>query len=143
MFTEPLARSPLDHTAWMEALTAYPDRAAHARISTALTKGADVKYHGGRVERAHVDNLRTASEDPLIITNYLQAEATAGRIAGPYESPPPGAIVTPVGLVAKKPIGSGWRMIHHLSYPRVPDTDEGESIKRRHIDTLTEAGTVR
>ena len=43
-------------------------------------------------------------------------ELLAGRIYGPFLTPPPGLIISPLGAVPKKDTGK-VRIIHNLSYP--------------------------
>ena len=63
-------------------------------------------------------NLRSASENPTAVDAKLQRELGAGRLAGPFTSPPfKNFRVSPLGLVPKKQPGE-FCMIHHLSFPK-------------------------
>ena len=76
----------------------------------------------GSVNNAIPNNLKSASEMPNLVSEHIQKELLAGRIAGPFVSPPFTKFqCSPVGLVEKKDSGK-FRMIHHLSYP------EGSSV---------------
>lgn len=83
----------------------------------------DVRYTGDRsVCRHHVDNLRSASEQPAAIDAYIASEVKVGRQAGPFPTPPmPNLIVSPLGTVPKDK-GASHRVIHHLSYPHGGDS---------------------
>ena len=63
-------------------------------------------------------NLKSAREQPHIVTANLNKERAAGRIAGPIPSPHfPTFRCSPLGIVPKKN-PSEFRLIHHLSYPQ-------------------------
>ena len=62
-------------------------------------------------------NLRSADEQPEVLSAKLDKELSAGRIVGPFSSPPFANFVSsPLGVVPKKTLGE-FRIIHHLSYP--------------------------
>ena len=64
------------------------------------------------------DNLKSAEEWPDVVKAKLTDELEAGRVVGPYDSPPfDDLVVSPIGVVPKKALGK-YRMIHHLSYPK-------------------------
>ena len=63
------------------------------------------------------DNLKTAKQHPNIVQTKIKIELDEGRFIGPFDTPPFSNYRTnPMGLVEKKG-GSGFRLIHHLSYP--------------------------
>jgi hypothetical protein len=65
----------------------------------------------------HSNNHKSAHQNPEIVTQKLQKELKAGRIAGPFPKPPfEPFMVSPLGLVPKK--DGGFRVIHDLSYPK-------------------------
>ena len=71
-------------------------------------------------ERCAMDspNLKSALERPIVTSAKLQKECDAGRIVGPFATPPFSNFRTsPIGLVPKKD-PSEFRLIHHLSYPQ-------------------------
>lgn len=56
-------------------------------------------------------------DNPTSVNNKLSKELAAGRIVGPYDTPPFETFrVSPLGIVPKKLPGE-FRLIHHLSYP--------------------------
>ena len=62
-------------------------------------------------------NLRSVEEQPEVLSAKLDKEWSAGRIVGPFSSPPFANFVSsPLGVVPKKTPGE-FRIIHHLSYP--------------------------
>ena len=62
-------------------------------------------------------NLKSALNQPAITVTKLRKECAAGRIVGPFTTPPFRHFRTsPLGLVPKKD-PKEFRLIHHLSYP--------------------------
>lgn len=60
-----------------------------------------------------------------IVNEKLFKELDAGRLAGPFNSPPlPHFRVSPLGIVPKKTPGE-YRMIHHLSFPHGTSVNDG------------------
>ncbi|PFX34145.1 hypothetical protein AWC38_SpisGene941 [Stylophora pistillata] len=63
-------------------------------------------------------NLKSAPEQPHIVTAKLDKELAADRIAGPFPSPPFSNFrCSSLGIVPKKDPPE-FRLIHHLSYPK-------------------------
>lgn len=63
-------------------------------------------------------NHKSARDNPSFLSAYVHKELAAGRILGPFESPPFSNFVSsPLGLVPKKDPGE-FRVIHDLSYPK-------------------------
>ena len=62
-------------------------------------------------------NLLSAEEQPEVLSSKLDKERSAGRIVGPFSSPPFANFVSSsLGVVPKKTPGE-FRIIHLLSYP--------------------------
>jgi hypothetical protein len=103
---------------WLTASHNYPHHAQRTRVLDTILHGSSISFTGAResTERYTCPNLSSSKDDPGVIDNWLLDEVKAKRIAGPFDVAPPGIFVSPLGLVAKKP--TGYRVIHHLSYPR-------------------------
>ena len=85
-------------------------------------KGFDLGFRSRPNNNPNIANLRSAEENPDIMSAALHKELALGRIKGPFHSPPfPFFQVSPVGIVPKKDPNT-FRMITHLSCP------EGQSI---------------
>lgn len=70
-------------------------------------------------------NLISAIQHPDVVDAKLAKEIEAGRLAGPFLSPPfTNFRVSPLGVVPKKVPGE-FRLIHHLSYPRGMSVNSG------------------
>jgi len=80
-----------------------------------LQHGCNIGYLGPQF--AHLaTNLASASRQPEVIDAALQKECEAGRILGPFQTPPLHNFRTSgLGLVPKH--DGGWRVIYHLSAP--------------------------
>lgn len=83
-----------------------------------FTAGFKVGFHGplpppcGR-------NLISAQQLPDVVSAKLNKELEAGRLAGPFPTPPlPQFCTSPIGLVEKRREPGQYRLIHHLSHPR-------------------------
>ena len=71
------------------------------------------------------NNLPSALEHPEVVTAKIDKELAAGRISGPFKTPPFHNLVTsPLGLVEKKTPGQ-FRLIHNLSHPHGGSINSG------------------
>ena len=90
-------------------------------LTQGFTAGFRIPYEGPRNFRFS-KNLSSLKGQETVLTDRINLELAAGRIAGPFSEPPfPNIQVSPLGLVPKK-APNEFRLIHHLSYP------EGNSI---------------
>lgn len=117
-------RSKFRPHAWKLALRNYPDQRAAQRLLDGLRLGVDICFaaDGDRNSPRASSNLRMPTDRQREAEEFaeqeFQADAAAGRRAGPYKlSPFPQYRVSPVGVVTKKG-SSKLRLIHHLSWPR-------------------------
>ena len=70
-------------------------------------------------------NLKSILPQPEIARMKLRKECDAGRIVGPFRTPPFANFPTsPLGVVPKK-VPSEFRLIHHLSYPKGNSVNDG------------------
>ena len=96
-----LASSPINLLALQRELDMYdsPDRDC---ILDGFTNGFSLHYTGPRVS-VDCKNLKSAFELPALIQDKINSEILAGRVAGPFYTPPiPALRVSPIGLVPKK-----------------------------------------
>jgi hypothetical protein len=147
----PRERTPLRLQAW-EALLgpcgAYcPTPAlqvAAQRALRAIRHGAHLRFVGDKsLLPRRAPNLPTTPAAKLAIAADIAKEVTAGRIAGPFNTPPlPDLVISPVGAVPKKG-GDGWRRIHHLSWPRhspaLRSVNAGITIDKYSYATIDDA----
>ena len=113
--TRPQPWSPIRPFILECELSFYPDKVFVRQLVHDLQHGCSIGYTGPQF--AHLaSNLPTAYQQPDVIDATLQRECEAGRILGPFTSPPlPNFRTSGLGLVPKH--DGGWRIIYHLSAP--------------------------
>ena len=85
-------------------------------IITGFQNGFTLGFAGDQMDCLS-DNLKTAKQHPDIVRSKIAIELDEGRFMGPFDEPPfTNFRSNPMGLVEKKG-GSGFRLIHHLSFP--------------------------
>ena len=71
----------------------------------------------------------SVQQNPEIVSAKISEELAAGRLAGPFDTPPfPNFRVSALGVVPKKDPGE-YRLIHHLSFPRGASVNDGISTE--------------
>lgn len=86
--------------------------------------GFSIRYFGSLLA-IRSPNLKSAMDNPTSVNDKLSKELAAGRIVGPFDSPPFETFrVSPLGIVPKKLPGE-FRLIHHLSYPEGLSVNDG------------------
>ena len=92
------------------------DRALTNYLIDGFSFGFRVHFVGERLAYES-PNLKSALDQPDLVKVKLSKECAAGRIVGPFTTPPfPNFRTSPLGIVPKKD-PSEFRLIHHLSYP--------------------------
>ena len=102
--------------------------------------GFSIQFHGER-KPCESPNLKSALENPQIVSLKLQKELEAGRIAGPFTSPPfKNFRCSPLGIVPKK-VPSEFRLIQHLSYPKGSSVNDfiPQEFSSVHYATISDA----
>ena len=110
---------------------------------TGFTFGFRIGFLGER-RAAESPNLKSALQQPLIVQSKLRKECEAGRIVGPFLSPPfQNFVCSPLGIVPKKD-PSEFRLIHHLSYPDGSSVNDHIPHERSsvHYATISDAISV-
>ena len=80
-----------------------------------LRVGFSIPFFGERSSRES-RNLKSVIDNPAVVRAKLGKELEAGRIVGPFLTPPfPVFRTSPLGVVPKK-TPNEFRLIHHLSY---------------------------
>ena len=121
---------PLDNTivtpirvdALEDALCGHPDSSFVLKLCSDLRFGARLGYDGPRMSKFS-KNLKSAIDNPTIVSTNLAKEVALGHTAGPFTNPPFANLqVSPIGIVPKKH-SDKFRTIFHLSFPKT-----GQSI---------------
>ncbi|KAM4031882.1 LOW QUALITY PROTEIN: uncharacterized protein ACNLHF_019259 [Anomaloglossus baeobatrachus] len=80
-----------------------------------------------KTDPSFAQNLKSATEFHQVLLQTLESELSAGRIRGPFSSPPFFNLrVSPLGVVPKKEPGK-FRLIQHLSHPKGSSVNDGIS----------------
>lgn len=99
------------------ALRGHPDPSFVLKLCSDLRFGARIGYEGPRVPKVS-KNLKSAVENPTVVSTNLEREVVLGHTAGPFTSPPFANLqVSPIGIVPKKH-SDKFRTIFHLSFPK-------------------------
>ena len=86
-------------------------------LVSGFRNGFDIGFRGQVNSDSKVNNLRSTNGLYSVVTEALEKEVQAGRIAGPFSAPPFGSFqLNPIGMVPKKEKNK-YRMIFDLSYP--------------------------
>ena len=107
--------TPLQHLHFKRELESHPDRAWVSWLIQSIQQGVTLGYKGPRGPMK-ANNLPSAYQYKHIVDQEIEKECTAGRVLGPFPTPPMENLkCSGVGVVPKK--NGKWRMIHHLSAP--------------------------
>ena len=114
--------TPIHVDALEDALRGHPDPSFVLKLCSDLRFGARLGYDGPRKSKFS-KNLKSAIDNPTIVSNNLAKEVALGHTAGPFTNPLFANLqVSPIGIVPKKH-SDKFRTIFHLSFPKT-----GESI---------------
>ncbi|XP_077781388.1 uncharacterized protein LOC144327059 [Podarcis muralis] len=112
-----LACSPIKLEPLRALLKFYPNRQAAHLLEEGFSEGFRIPV-AFTPNSSCPPNQKSVLERPDIALKKIQKEITAGRVAGPFVTPPiEGLHISPLGIVPKKAPGE-FRMIHNLSYPK-------------------------
>ena len=112
---EPLGHTPLRPLEFERELRTHPDKDFVDQLVHNLTLGCNIGYQGPQFPYT-ARNLQSAWISPEVVDNTIHSEKQAGRLEGPFPTPPlPNFRASGIGLVPKK--DGRWRLIHHLSAP--------------------------
>ena len=114
--------TPVNYLRLSETLQGY-DQGLKEFLLQGFKEGFLLHYEGERVN-IWAPNLKSALENPEEVKKKLTKEIEAGRIAGPFRSPPFKIFrCSPIGLQPKK--DGGFRLIQHLSWPHGSSVNDG------------------
>ena len=106
-------------------LAAYRDQAFVDYVLRGITQGFRIGFAYSRAIHSAKTNMRSASEHPQIIEEYICTELAAGRLAGPLSHNQRAAVQTsPIGVIPKKP-SDKWHLIVDLSSPSGYSVNDG------------------
>ena len=107
--------TPLRSLVLERELANHPNKDFVSQLLHNIQHGCSIGYEGPQFPHI-ARHLPSAHAHPNIISEALAKECLAGRMAGPYDTPPlPNIHCSGLGVVPKK--DSGWRTIYDLSSP--------------------------
>ena len=113
--SRPGPRTPLRPLVIKWELVNHPNKAFFKQLISDLVYDFSIGYHGPQFQ-AIAKHLSSALQHTNIIDESLRKETEAGRILGPFDSPPlPNLWCCGLGAIPKH--DGGWQMIYHLSAP--------------------------
>ena len=76
--------TPLHPSEWERRLLRHPDRAFQVYLLTGIREGFRIGYkYGERQYQSAKANMKSATENPTVVAEYLDRERQAGRLIGP------------------------------------------------------------
>ena len=110
--------SPLRAEAWRQALLSIPDRAFTDVLLRGIAEGFRIGISDESNLRSAGRNLKSADDNPQVISDYLKREVALGRL---FQLPPAltsqSIHISPCGAIPKKYKPGKWRLIVDLSSP--------------------------
>ena len=105
--------TPLHKEAWQACLRLHPDQNLVQYLTRGFTQGFRIGFDYRCELKGAKKNMHYATQQLVVIDNYLQDELKAGRVLGPFKtediSPP--VHVSRFGVIPKKHKENAWRLI--------------------------------
>ena len=119
--------SPLRPKAWDAALAHHPDQRLAAYILGGIQGGFRIGFNRQTTLGQVSQNMPSASQNPEVVTAYLQRELHEKRVIGPLPlSMGHGIIHTSrFGVIPKRHQPGKWRLILDLSFPQGASVNAG------------------
>ncbi len=130
--------TPLKPPAWQKALAGHPDREFAGYIEQGLEEGFRIGFdYDHHSCRAAASNLASTTENPQVVSAYIENELQEGRIA---EISQPAEIaglqISPFGVIPKREKGK-WRLIVDLSSPAEKSVNDGVAKELCSLEYVT------
>ena len=135
-----LVPTPVNVAYFAEELQTYPDKETVKILLDGFIHGFDIGYKGPEFSNI-TNNLKSADSHMQHITDNILVELEAGRMAGPFTSPPLKNFRTsPIGVVPKKD-SDKFRTITDLSSPKGSSINDfiSDSESSVQFDTFDKA----
>ena len=102
--------------AWEQVLRDHPDEQFKQFIITGIKYGVNIG-HNGISHDVISENWPSSLKHRNAVSSVIQRDLTRGRKLGPFQTPPPGFVGSPLGAFEKKRSPGKYRVIHDLSWP--------------------------
>ena len=112
-------------------LASHPDPQFRDYIVKGIQDSFRVGFNYNKKCRSASKNMRSALQNPSVVSNYLMTECMAGRVIGPFGQHmfPPGSVqLNKFGVISKGTPGK-WRLIVDLSAPEESSVNDGMDTK--------------
>ena len=105
--------TPLVLGAWRESLAAHPDTDYREYVLRGIQQGFRIGFrHGDRSCKSAKANMKSATDNPGVVDEYLAKEVRLGRVLGPLEAARlPSATSNRFGVIPKPHQPGKWRLI--------------------------------
>ena len=119
--------SSLQLAAFQQELAHHLDCAKVQYVLDGIAHGFSSGFDPSRAAlRSSLRNMRSATDHPDVIDEYLATEIAKSRVAGPFATPPfPNLHCSPFGVIPKKGQPRKWRLILDLSSPTQHSVNDG------------------
>ena len=118
-------RTPLVVEEWEKSLRGHPDREFCAYLLRGMAEGFRVGFQYNHSCTAAKSNMKSASDYPEVVDDYLRKEREAGCVIGPVDAKSlPPVQVSRFGVIPKSQPGK-WRLIVDLSHPAGSSVNDG------------------
>lgn len=126
--------TPINTSKLSDLLQDYP-REEHNFLIKGFQEGFRIPFTGTK-QTLICKNHKSAMDNPMMVDQKLESELKAGRIKGPFDTPPvAGMRLSPIGLIPKKQPGC-FRLIQDLSSPKGESVNDG--IPKEHCSVQYE-----
>ena len=120
--------TPLSWQEWDRSLSCHPDQQFRQYIVNGIRQGFRLGFDYAHVIRSSSHNMPSTSEHPQVVSEYLAAECSHGRVVGPVNPMEfPQIHVSRFGVIPKSTEGQ-WRLIVDLSSPEGASVNAGVSV---------------
>ena len=111
--------TPLNITAWEQALADHPDKLFAQYLIQSLKNGFRVGFgHTNHYYKPAKKNLLSAQANPQAVDDYFVKDVMEGRVVEiTNETSMPSLQISPFGVILKKSSPGNWRLIVDLSSP--------------------------
>ena len=118
--------SPLKIGAWSDLLASHPDEEFVTYILEGIRRGFRIGFdYAHHRRRPAKKNMRSATDVPHVVSNYLDTECRLGRVVTLDEVAAQAVQISPFGVIPKRGVPDGWRLILDLSSPPGYSVNDG------------------
>ena len=135
---KPLAFTPINVSAWIPYLANYPYQSFIERFVDGHLHGFDIGSQRQPVHQRCQNHVKKWDTLYPIVVRSIQKEVEAGRIIGPFLTPPIQTTCSPLGLVEKKyTVPLEHRLILNLSHPQEDSVNDSIRTEDAACSMLT------